>query len=442
MSTDSPTTIRKATRFSFSSPECTTEQSEGSIFSDTNSANGNSHSYKLTSPIRMFGKSLSNKTPIPHRPSRAQDLDQDGGGGAKTSLGEEYRVDVGSLPIIIHSNQTEDSVKLNVTFNDFTSVQHICDGSNSNLFRCKWEDKLVIVKRLKIERINTPHVLGEFEFESEFLRRASECPYLVRIWASGCDKISEFDLPENMEYNPSSQLSITSADTDERQVLVPFVVIERLNGGTLSSHLAKARSFHSRPFTLTRVFQIWSQLAEALTYIHEKFDPKYCVIHRDLKPDNVCFDQNGNLKLIDFGLSICVKKTGASKDGYFMTGGTGSLRYMAPEVASSQPYNDRADVYSFGIIAYEVLTGVAPYGSMNKEKFVSRVVVQKQRPDVNVDDFSRRIRAPQRAKDLIVQCWQHDYSLRPSASEVLAVCQALYEEEKILAATKGSCICS
>ena len=82
-----------------------------------------------------------------------------------------------------------------------------------------------------------------------------------------------------------------------------------------------------------------------------------------MKPDNIAFAADGTLKIFDFGLCTCVRKRVSSNDSeaYEMTGNTGSLRYMAPEVALQQPYDKRADVYSFGIIVWQMARGKLPF---------------------------------------------------------------------------------
>ena len=389
----------------------------------------------------MFGKGLSTRNSIA-KGKKGADLDaEDHQTGHKSHLksGSAFRVDMGSLALNSTANLFG-GVKMDVSFADCTNVVHICDGCNSNLFKGDFEGKPVIIKRLKIERINLPHVFGEFEFESEFLRRGVDCPHLVRIFASGVDLVSEFDLPEDVPFDPNSRLAVNG--NGERKVQVPFVIIERLTGGTLSFYLAKPRSFHSRPYKLLQVFEIWKQLATALDFLHDKFDKTNAVIHRDLKPDNICFDEANQLRLIDFGLSICVNKAKSIDDAFEMTGCTGSLRYMSPEVASNMAYNDRADIYSFGIIAYETLTGVAPFGAMDRAAFFKRVVAGKERPQLSQDDYARTIRAPKAAKDLIAACWNHDFKCRPSAAEVKRACEALYEEQLLKNENSGVCRCS
>ena len=92
-----------------------------------------------------------------------------------------------------------------------------------------------------------------------------------------------------------------------------------------------------------------------------------CTYYRDIKPDNVGFTENGQLKLLDFGLSICVRRCKDATEQYDMTGETGSLRYMAPEVIMRKPYNHKADVFSFGIVAWEMCTGVVPHAGQKRE---------------------------------------------------------------------------
>ena len=86
-------------------------------------------------------------------------------------------------------------------------------------------------------------------------------------------------------------------------------------------------------------------------------------------------------------------------------GCTGSLRYMAVEVAACQPYSELVDIYSFGIIAYEMYVGHAPFGGMNRDAFMQKVVYGGQRPDLVKDDYGRKVNPDPDIASLLAACW-------------------------------------
>jgi len=103
----------------------------------------------------------------------------------------------------------------------------------------------------------------------------------------------------------------------------------------------------------------------------------------DLKPDNVGFTADGCLKLFDFGLVTCVRSRQHANDSYSMTGFTGSLRYMAPEVALQEPYTEKVDVYSFGIMLWQMTNDKVPFRGMTKQDFMKNVVMGDLRPKLD-----------------------------------------------------------
>lgn len=108
---------------------------------------------------------------------------------------------------------------------------------------------------------------------------------------------------------------------------------------------------------LSQQLEVALQVAAAIVYLHDKN-----IIYRDLKPANVGFDVQGNVKLFDFGLAKVMPLNGDPYHDKFVMSGAGSPRYMAPEVLSSKTtYNLKADVYTFGVVLWEVLSLEKPY---------------------------------------------------------------------------------
>ncbi|CAN0264517.1 unnamed protein product, partial [Scytosiphon promiscuus] len=109
------------------------------------------------------------------------------------------------------------------------------------------------------------------------------------------------------------------------------------------------------PFKKKR--QMMLDVATGMQYLHGQ-NP--VIIHRDLKSLNVLIDENWVTKVTDFGLSR-FKATSVSEK---MTGQAGTYHWMAPEVINSQHYTEKADVFSYGIILWEIFTRAIPYGGM------------------------------------------------------------------------------
>lgn len=120
-------------------------------------------------------------------------------------------------------------------------------------------------------------------------------------------------------------------------------------------------------------------LCTAVEYLHSQK-----VMYRDLKPDNIGFDVRGDVKIFDFGLAREFPKKEVMTNGtYQMSGKTGSLRYMAPEVALERPYNETVDVYSLAILAWEIFDMSTPYRGYSVAMHNELVVGKGGRPTLN-----------------------------------------------------------
>jgi serine/threonine protein kinase len=337
---------------------------------------------------------------------------------------------------------------------DNISIQKpICDGSNSNIFDALMYDMPVVLKRIKASELQNEVAMSEFVRERDILSRVAH-NNIICLYGAGVDSTNSHATERDRENggeddNDDAAIVDTSVEGN-----LPFLLLEPLQGNNLKALIHRKRAFFSTPFTYPQFLILASQLADAINYLHNDFNPSCIIIHRDIKPDNIGFAADGTLKLMDFGLSICIKRhpgendkshggkgKGKGKDKgkrnkkqmlptYMMTGETGSLRYMAPEVALTTPYNERVDIYSFGLVLYEMLTGVAPYGGISKDEFYTRVIEGGERPPTDMDDYGRRIRADTQILQLIERCWSANPQFRPDAEDILAVVNAVQDTKK------------
>lgn len=151
-------------------------------------------------------------------------------------------------------------------------------------------------------------------------------------------------------------------------------------------------------------------LASALGFMHENN-----VIYRDLKPENIGFDVRDDPKIFDLGLAKELDEDSKTPDGnYKLTGWTGSPCYMAPEVALMKPYNLSADVYSYGILLWEVNSYEMPYKTFTMKMLEEYVLEKGYRPKVNPKWMSVW-------KDLMLECWDQNPEKRPNFDSVLSI---------------------
>lgn len=138
----------------------------------------------------------------------------------------------------------------------------------------------------------------------------------------------------------------------------PFIVMEYLEGGTLGER-ASDRAVHP-----DEALDWLHQVGQALDAAHSRG-----IVHRDVKPANLLFDNRGEIRVVDFGVARIVDET----TGQLTAAGTvlGTAGYISPEQASGEPASAASDLYSLGVVAYELLTGGRPFerGSATAEAF-------------------------------------------------------------------------
>ena len=126
-----------------------------------------------------------------------------------------------------------------------------------------------------------------------------------------------------------------------------YLIMPFLAGGGLADLLVQSRTIAPE-----RVAEVASQVATALDYAH-----RHGVVHRDVKPDNVLFDEDGNAYITDFGIATAQFHARLTASGRAM----GTPHYMAPEQAMGKTLDGRADLYAVGVMMYECLVGFPPF---------------------------------------------------------------------------------
>ncbi|EKX44294.1 hypothetical protein GUITHDRAFT_72411, partial [Guillardia theta CCMP2712] len=192
-----------------------------------------------------------------------------------------------------------------------------------------------------------------------------------------------------------------------------LILNEYMPGGNLEEFFLIRQRAQGYPWCppMEKVLQLGIELGRALGFLHNCNPP---VIHRDLKPANLLLSSSGKLKVCDFGLSRV--KNGFRHGRYRMTGKTGSLRYMAPEVFQQDPsYDERVDIYSFAMILHFICNGVRPLPGLSGQTVALRAARDGARPPL--DAILSQRGAP--LAELIRRSWSTAPSDRPTALEML-----------------------
>ena len=195
-------------------------------------------------------------------------------------------------------------------------------------------------------------------------------------------------------YHPNICLFM-GAHVHPDKVLIVTEILE----GDLESLLKK-----NKKLSLYTRMKMAKEAAQGVAWLHGQ-NPK--VIHRDIKTSNFLYDKNYRIKVCDFGLSDL-----AERNIQDLSGAKGTLLYMAPEVMMGSPFNEKADVYSFGIVLWEILTFTEPFPHhTNVPGFVKAVAHEGERPVIPPS-------APSSLVSLMGDCWRPAFDQRPTFIEI------------------------
>ncbi|WOL18901.1 serine/threonine-protein kinase STY46 [Canna indica] len=194
------------------------------------------------------------------------------------------------------------------------------------------------------------------------------------------------------------------------------IVTEYMSGGSVYDFLHKQKGV----FKLPALLRVAIDVSKGMNYLHQNN-----IIHRDLKAANILMDENEAsnfricclivVKVADFGVARVKADSGV------MTAETGTYRWMAPEVIEHKPYDHKADVFSFGIVLWELLTAKIPYEYLTPLQAAVGVVQKGLRPTIPKNTHPK-------LAELLEKCWQQDPASRPNFSEILETLQHIAKE--------------
>ena len=327
----------------------------------------------------------------------------------------------------VHRYQTSGYNHLNLigkTLSHFNITAKLGEGGMGEVYRAE-DTKLgreVAIKVLPEAVASDPERLARFEREAMVLASLNQ-PHFAAIYSLE-STVGEPLAGSREGTSPSPTFegagpSPTTPDAGPSPTTVHFLVMELAEGEDLSECIGRG------PVPVDRSVSIALQIADALEVAHEKG-----IIHRDLKPANIKVDSEGNVKVLDFGLAKALDPTtgtdesGASSAGKSpsviplsmsptltaqMTGAgviLGTASYMSPEQAKGKAADKRADIWSFGVVLYEMLVGKKLFEAESVAETLGAIFQQ----DLDLDELPSD--TPRRLRRLLERCLERDPKLR------------------------------
>ncbi|TYI34686.1 hypothetical protein ES332_A03G025600v1 [Gossypium tomentosum] len=266
------------------------------------------------------------------------------------------------------NNESNSMVDCEIRWEDLHLGEEVGQGSYAVVYRGIWNGSDVAVK---------VYFAGEYK-ESTLL-----------------DYKKEIDIMRKLRH-PNVLLFMGAVYSQERLA----IVTEFLPRGSLFKALHK----NNQALDVKRRMRMALDVARGMNYLHHRNPP---IVHRDLKSSNLLVDRNWNVKVGDFGLSRW-------KNGTFLTtkSGRGTPQWMAPEVLRNEPSNEKSDVFSFGVILWELMTVSSPWNNLNSLQVVGVVGF-----------MDRRLELPEgldpQIESIISDCWQSNPENRPSFEDII-----------------------
>eukprot|EP01117_Protostelium_nocturnum_P007334 TRINITY_DN2624_c0_g1_i1.p1 TRINITY_DN2624_c0_g1~~TRINITY_DN2624_c0_g1_i1.p1 ORF type:complete len:1555 (-),score=571.21 TRINITY_DN2624_c0_g1_i1:63-4487(-) len=188
-----------------------------------------------------------------------------------------------------------------------------------------------------------------------------------------------------------------------------YIVTEYMEKGSLKTMLAKEK----KRLNWQLVLRMALDIASGMNYLHSY---KPIIIHRDLKTGNILVDKDLNLKICDFGVAKFMQKENKVTRNYFST-----VAWSSPELLENGGYTEKADIYSFGLVLWSILTGVEPWETKNEFQTIYAVLTSDERPIIPEGTIPK-------VKELIEICWAREPSVRPPFGKIIEMLRKIKDD--------------
>ena len=301
------------------------------------------------------------------------------------------------------SNIEETNEKEMTRLNNYNIIDNIGNGSFGSVFKCinNIDQQTYALKIIKLSPKKYETILREVRLMSSF-----DHPNIIKYYCSWID-YNKIDL---VEYDSESEYDTY---TNSNQI-IPLNYLENyylyiqmeLCKKSLSNYL------EITPFDYNVRLFIFKSIVNGLNYLHNNN-----IIHRDLKPSNILFDKNNNIKITDFGMSI--KQLDSNKDNTIGSDLFGTYLYSAPELLKDNYYSIYSDIYSLGIILFELLNSFITIMEKNIE-------INSLKDTQNYgEDFASKYKFE---SEFILKLIDMNHTQRLSTSEILTSIKILFKE--------------
>lgn len=234
---------------------------------------------------------------------------------------------------------------VNIPFGRYQLTERLAAGTVADLYRATTmtaggQSMVVVIKRIREDLSHDPNFAGAFIDEAR-IAAALDHPNIAKVY----------------EWS--------------RQDEVLFIALEYIEGTNLAS-LMQSCSEQGLRFPATLAIHVVAELLAGLGYAHTRTDAYghlLQIVHRGVSPQNVLLSSEGQVKLVDFGMARASSRVHGTRPGIF----GGQITYLAPEVAARRPVDARTDVYSCGVMLYELLTGQKLHAAATND---ARIVAQ------------------------------------------------------------------